>query len=272
MTKPYRVATVACPATINDFQTNIRTVEYWVQQASLRQAQLILFPEMNITGYATDNDIEYCHQQHYAFTHIGKLAQKNNMIIAAGMAWRDIGGPNKYITHTLWLPNGENHLYHKTHLGGREAEYFAAGNYLPVFSLEGVKIGIMMCLEHHFPDIAQTLVLRGAQLILCPHATPRITAQQRRDSWKVALRARAYDNCTYIVACNMQGDNGRGLKYAGGAMIVDPTGKIIQEDFTDKPAMLVADLDFKKTIAARMTPQGMCRRYYAPARRLELYD
>ena len=76
MGNSYRVATVACSARIGNVPENIKTMEYWTEQAVKRKAQLILFPEMNITGYATDKNLESYHSEHSVFKHIAAMAQK----------------------------------------------------------------------------------------------------------------------------------------------------------------------------------------------------
>ena len=154
-------------------------------------------------------------------------------------------------------------IYYKTHLGQREKAAYAPGNSLPVFDLINVRVGLQLCLEQHFPEITQTLALNGAQLILCPHATPRLTANQRRESWHISLRARAYDNCIFVLAANQVGDNGRGTLYPGGAMLISPLGQVLAEDFSGQPAMIVAAIDLSQATAATTTPQGTCRRFYA---------
>ena len=272
MAEIYRVAAVSCAANVGDWRMNLHALEKWAERAAEQQAKLILFPELGVTGYSANGDLECCADGHEAVNRLALLAQKLRLAIAAGMAWRDSEDGQTYLAHGIWLPAGERYLYYKSHLGGREVAHFAAGNHLPVFELPGITVGIQMCLEHHFPDISQTLVLRGAQLILCPHATPRLSPEQRRDSWHIALRARAYDNCAYILAANMQGNNGKGLHYPGGTMAINPAGQVIAQDFSGDEALVIADLDLTQVIDTRTTPQGMCRRFYAPFRRKELYE
>lgn len=272
MDSTYRVAAVSCLALVNEWQTNLATMETWVRQAAARKVKLLLFPELNITGYSTAIGLEACDDHHEAVHRVAAMASEFGIILAAGMAWQDDQKGQTYLAHGIWSPSGERHIYYKSHLGGRETSCFAAGDELPVFDLNGIRVGVQLCLEHHFPDIAQTLVLRGAQLILCPHATPRISPLQRRESWNIALRSRAYDNCAYILAANQQGENGQGLVYPGGAMAIDPAGNVLAEDFSGQAGLIVADLDLDQVVDTRTTPQGMCRRFYAPSRRKELYE
>ena len=266
------VAAVACGARPGDTENNLKVTEAWTKRAADAGAELVMFPEMNITGYDTGPDPCSVTRGDAVDTRLAALAGRAGVAVAAGMAWRDeVAGP-LYLAHGIWLPGGGVHIYRKTHLGGREEQVYRPGSELPVFALPGVRAGIQLCLEQHFPDISQTLVLRGAQLLLVPHATPRLGPEERRSSWHLSLRARAYDNCVYLMASNLAGDNGRGVRYPGGAIIVNPSGVVKAEDFSGGEAMVTAELDLSAVIDARSTPEGMCRRFYAPYRRPELYD
>ena len=55
-------------------------------------------------------------------------------------------------------------------------------------------------------------------------------------------------------------------------MAIDPTGEVLAEDFSGQAALIISDLDLSQVIDTRTTPQGMCRRFYAPWRRKELYE
>ena len=141
---------------------------------------------------------------------------------------------------------------------------------MPAYDILDAKVGIQLCLEQHFPEITQTLALTGAQLVLCPHATPWL-APEEPGELAHSLQARAYDNCVYILAANQVGDNGQGTKYHGGVLLINPRGQILAENFSGNPAMITATIDLTQTVEVRTTPQGMCRRFYAFERRPELY-
>lgn len=270
MPKKLRVGAVACPAKVNAVDENLATIAAWAERAAGQNIDLLLFPELSLTGYATGAPTaEPLDSDHPACRRLSALAGQHRLTLAAGMAWRERGGT--FLAHGLWGPDGGFGVYKKTHLGQREQGEYAAGDDLPVFKLPKATVGVQLCLEQHFPDIAQTLVLKGAQIILSPHATPRLTAVQRRESWHISLRARAYDNCVYVLAANQAGDNGYGIRYHGGALLVGPAGQVLAEDFSGNPAMVAAEIDLAQIAAVRATPQGMCRRFYATERRRELY-
>ncbi len=265
-----RVGAVACPAKVNALEKNLAAAAAWTEKAAAQKLDLLLFPELSLTGYRTNGEeAAPLEAGHPALAEMAKLAASSGVVLAAGLAWRE--GAAKYLAHGLWLPGGAFHIYKKTHLGQRERLEYAAGDDLPVFALPKATVGVQLCLEQHFPEITQTLVLKGAQLVLCPHATPRLGPADRRESWHISLRARAYDNCVYILAANQAGDNGQGTFYHGGAILVSPAGKVLAEDFSGEAAMISGELDLDQVVDVRTTPQGMCRRFYARERRPELY-
>lgn len=268
-----RVGAVACPSRAGDAAANLAEISRWVAQARCEGIRLLLFPELCLTGYYTNG------QEPLALTAdcpavatLGQLARTSGVALAVGLAWRDTAGQRPFIAHGVWLPDGSRFLYRKTHLGAREARWFAAGQVLPVFSLPSLRVGVQLCLEQHFPEISQTLALRGAQLLLCPHATPHLSAPLRRESWHISLRARAYDNCVYVLACNAAGDNGQGTPYYGGAMLIDPLGRVLAEDFSARPALVSGVIDIAAAAGVHRSPEGTCRRFFAPYRRPELYE
>lgn len=268
-----RIGAVSCPAEVNNLAANLAVISNWTKKAAQAGVKLLLFPELSLTGYATGSAPPTAlSSASPAWQAVADLARRYCLTLAVGLVWQEDAAKPPYLAHGLWTPSGQVHLYCKSHLGEREKKHYAAGDFLPVFALPEARVGFQLCLEQHYPEITQTLALRGAELILCPHATPRLTPAERRDSWHISLRARAYDNCVYILATNMVGDNGQGVEYPGGLLLVDPAGQVVAEDFSGRPAMIVDDIDLSRVVNVRTTPQGMCRRFYAPSRRPELYE
>ena len=81
------------------------------------------------------------------------------------------------------------------------------------------------------------------------------------------LPARAYDNSLFIVACNQTGNNGKGLNFPGLAVIIGPSGEIIEKDTGGGEALVVADLSSGELKRVRNHPM----RYFLANRRPDLY-
>jgi N-carbamoylputrescine amidase len=111
------------------------------------------------------------------------------------------------------------------------------------------------------------MALDGVHAIFMPHASPRGTPEEKRDSWLRHLPARAFDNGVYVVACNQTGANGAGLGFPGVALALGPDGRVIASDTGGREGLLLATLDADRLAAVRRHPM----RYFLPHRRPDLY-
>src|SRR5437764_1238222 len=114
-----------------------------------------------------------------------------------------------YNTQVLVGPDGYLGKQRKLHLSRDEAFYYKGGRELPVFDVGPYKVGVIICYDNQFPEIARVLALRGADVLLMPHAarfrtwddTPESEAAARRSTHrfleKYALRAR--ENACFAV-------------------------------------------------------------------------
>ena len=112
---------------------------------------------------------------------------------------------------------------------GDERFFFQPGNLgFPVFDTPfGLKIGILICYDRHFPEAARVLGMQGAHLLLVPTATYR---DWIRDVWEVELRGHAIANMFYVGGVNKVGKDVGGpadRHYFGSALFIDPKGAVM---------------------------------------------
>jgi predicted amidohydrolase len=93
-------------------------------------------------------------------------------------------------------------VYRKTHLFGAEREAYVAGDELATVGLEGRSLGVMICFDMEFPEVARTLALRGADLLVTISANPSQFALDH----DLFVRARALENGLPHVYVNRVGD------------------------------------------------------------------
>jgi predicted amidohydrolase len=117
-------------------------------------------------------------------------------------------------------PGGETATYRKTHLYPAEQSIFTPGSELVTTQVNGLHLGTMICFEHAFPEIATTLALEGAEVVVIPSAVP--TGYEHL--LLLRTRARAQDNQIFVVASNMAGE-----PFCGKSLIVDPRGDILAQ-------------------------------------------
>ncbi|MDP4026592.1 carbon-nitrogen hydrolase family protein [Methylobacterium sp. NEAU 140] len=153
--------------------------------------------------------------------------------------------------------------YRKTHIpayfpnsksggtGSYEKFYFTPGGALPVFDVDGVKIGVQICNDRLYPEPSRVLTLGGAEIIFMPIAFSVYSDPEHRNSiWELALRSRAFENGVYVVACNKVGQEGV-RKHLGRSMIVDPRGMIVAEASNEREELLVREIDVGQVSAMR---------------------
>ena len=264
-----RVAAVVMRSGFGDIETNLKKTEDFACAAAKQGADIICFPEMNVSGYALKEEIRELAEPVPGpnASEIQRIADENDIIILAGLAERLADG-DVAVTQIVASPRREMELYRKLHLSIGEQSFFSAGNAAPVFKADKAVFGIQLCYDAHFPELSTAMALRGAEVIFAPHASPPPeTAAEKRARWLRYLSARAYDNSVFLVACNQTGDGGAGINFSGAALILDPRGEVIAESSGDEEQMLVAELKadvLKRTRGARMG-------FFLAQRRPELY-
>jgi len=267
--KDIRIAAVTFNSAVNQTRDNLDRMALWIKQAKSHAAQLICFPELNITGYSTKPEIKSCAESIPGpiSERLVQMAHENQIAILAGMAEKDEKG-RIFASHLVVTPQNISGIYRKIHIAPPERNIFSPGNTVPLFEVEGVKLGIQLCYDAHFPELSTRMAVEDADIIFMPHASPRGTPTEKLASWLRHLTARAFDNSVFIVACNQVGENQNGLDFPGLAVAVGPSGKILAKDTTGGEGMLVVDLKSDDLFAVR----DHRMRYFLPNRRPELYD
>jgi len=264
-----RIAAAVFNSIVNQPQDNLDRMVPLVQAAKQQGAKLICFPELNVTGYSTRAALGDAAEEIPGpiSRRLHQMAGDSQMVILAGMAEKDTNG-RTYASHLVVTPQGLTGIYHKVHIAPPEQGIFTAGNETPIFRINGVNLAIQLCYDAHFPELATRMALDGADIIFMPHASPRGTPAQKLTSWLRHLTARAFDNSVFIVACNQNGDNQKGLQFPGLAVMIDPAGTIITKDTSGEDGIVVADMKAETLEAVR----GHRMRYFLPNRRPDIYS
>lgn len=165
-------------------------------------------------------------------------------------------------------PQGLLGAYRKTHLGPTEMTLFTPGKHMAIIDCKGIRFGVQLCYEGHFPEITLAQALQGVEVVLIPHASPREEPDQKLERWLRYLPARAYDNTVFVVACNQAGDNGAGLDFSGVALVLGPKGQVLAQATGTEDALVTADLKAAQIQSIKEGRMG----YFLPLRRPDLYD
>jgi predicted amidohydrolase len=199
-------------------------------------AELVVAPELVTSGY--DLDMLARRGRELAepldgptAARVSELAAEVGATLVFGMLERD--GDALYDTAVVAAPDGQLVPYRKSHLYPTESALFAAGTELVVAPTPAGRLGMMICFEHAFPDVATTLALRGAQILVIPSAVPF----GYEHLLTLRTRARAQDNQVFAVGCNLAGNG-----FCGRSLVTDPRGEVLAEAGTEE-TVLRATLD-----------------------------
>ena len=263
-----RIAAVVCQCPMGQLSHNLERTRHWADQAKRQGAALVCFPEMNLTGYSNRDEIKS--QAIFAngkeIDSLAKLADELGIALLIGFAEQTENGA-MYATHMVITPRGQTAVYRKIHLAPPETDHFSPGETLPIFDWKGMRFGIQLCYDAHFPELSTIMADARADAIFIPHASPRGQAPTKHQSWMRHLPARAYDNGLFVVACNQTGDNQNGLVFPGNAVAFSPSGEIIDTRLSGRSGMLIVDLKAEQIEYVRSHRM----RYFFPNRRPEIY-
>lgn len=250
-----------------DVKENIRTLQKYCNLAKAQDCHVLCFPEAFLTGYFPEKVSQQAITlESKEIRQVEKLALELEIDLLVGFMERM---ENKFcLTHGIFLADGKTEIYRKTHLGQKEKLYFSEGEKLDVFQLSGgIKAGFQICVENHFPEITQTLSLRGAEIIFAPYAVPG-TTEKRSEVWRKIMPARSYDNRVYMACCNLLDEE----RFGGGCMVTDPYGEEIISLFEKEEKLITFLFEQEKVKIYHQSDSSMKYRYYPQYRRPELYE
>ena len=219
-----------CLAQINvelgKVQDNTETMVNWIKRAGSEGHDLIVFPEMCDTGYDMNVILKTSSEWNGAVIEsIKQAAATANINVIVGISERVEDG----VYNSIAVLDRKGKLigkYRKTHLITAEPtfedKFLKAGDELGLVEIEGKQFGLMTCYEIRFPEIARTLALRGADVLIIPAAWPLV----RLPHWEALILARAIENQVFVAATSRIG-NDTGVPFSGSSTIISPYGNIM---------------------------------------------
>jgi len=245
-----RLAVAQFEPKILQVDANLQTVLSMMEHAARQGAQLVVFPECCLTGYALTAGEAEALAEPIPGPRTGLLLEAcrlHRMHIVVGMIERDAGGPC-YNSAVLLSDQGVGGVYRKTHLPLLGVDRFlAAGDDLPgPFLTTFGPIGMLICYDLRFPEPMRVLALAGAQLVVLPTAWPASATLYPEHM----ARSRAAENGIFLAAANRIGEE-RGTRYLGHSMILGPDGQQLAEAGGSEPDLLVVEIDLDRAAEKR---------------------
>jgi predicted amidohydrolase len=244
-----------------------------IRRAADAEAQLVVFGEMYLSGYRTDEWLsKWATVIDPPDRHVQLLmdvAKEHGVHVIMGMgSFGSLMPGDVYNTALLVGPEGLVGAYRKSHVAAfpysegisMERCFYSPGRELPVFDTPLGRIGIHICYDITFPEVPRVQALNGADLLINVAAS----AGGFEEVWEHAVFMRAVENATWYMVCSVVG-NQRGDRLFGGSRVVDPAGRLVAAAKFDEEDFVIADIDLSRTREVR------ARSHYFSARNPELY-
>lgn len=247
MLRDISIALAQIECKVGDKEHNLDKMERNVKQAKDRDADLVIFPELALTGYlCRDLIYELAEPLPGSSTrYLENVAKKEDIHIVFGMPEQSQKArATLYNTAVLLGPKGLIGKYRKTHLPTHsvfeEKRYFRQGYQTPVFKTSIGRLGLIICYDVFFPEITRLLRMEGAQLIICVSASPAA----RRKFFEILTAARAIENTAYLAYVNLVGVE-NSLQFGGGSRIIAPNGSTISQAKYDEEDLIIERIDYR---------------------------
>lgn len=212
-------------------------------------AHIVVLPEMFNCPYETHRFPQYAEPvEGDTYKKLAEIARAKKVYVIAG-SMPEIDANKLYNTTYVFDPNGKQigkhrkmHLFEIDIINGqyfREAETLTAGESVTVIDTEYGKIGVAICFDVRFPELARLMTDQGAKMLVYPAAFNMTTGPAH---WELLFRARAVDQQVFTVGCAPARDYDSNYISYGNSIVVNPWGDVIGR-LNDEEGYLFGEID-----------------------------
>jgi NAD+ synthase (glutamine-hydrolysing) len=265
----FRIAMAQMNPTVGDLSGNVRRMTGWLREARKAKADLVVFPELAITGYPPEDLLlkpRFVDDTRRALDEVTRGCRG----VVAVIGYVAEGGVAQPKTdHPMVVPAGRHELYNaaaiiaERRLVGTycklflpnygvfdESRYFHPGRRIPVFVVNGTVLGVNICEDIWFPEgPSRAQAAAGAEVIVNINASPFHVGKSRLREQMLATRAR--ENGVIVTYTNTVGGQDE-LVFDGNSLILDQAGEVILRGKAFEEDLLVADLNVAAVTRSRM--------------------
>jgi predicted amidohydrolase len=232
-----------------EFPGREKNWEYIQNTAESTEADIVVFPELTSCGYMYRNpsEIQPYTDPRTILRSLQPIARRNKRLIVGGFAERS----GKALYNSAYVVGPQRSwVYRKIHLWNMENDIFETGNQALTFRFRGHQIGVIVCYDLQFPELASFYARRGTELLLVPMswAEEPVAIGSELQIYNHMAIATAFSHGVYVAVCNRTGEE-RGAKFPGQSSLTDPFGRIQHLD--DGEGTLLAPLEFSILAAAK---------------------
>lgn len=248
---------------MEDKAANLQTARNWIERCASEGALLVMLPEMFCCPYDSSVFPKYAEPQGGpAWQMLSECARQAKITLVGGSMPEVDDSGRIYNTCYIFDPQGRQIGKHrKMHLFDidvratasssgqrfRESDTLSPGDQVTVVDTPVGRLGVAICYDLRFPELARLMVMRGAKILAYPGAFNMTTGPAH---WEILFRTRALDNQVYLLGCAPARDiTARYISY-GHSIIVSPWGSPVAE-LDDREAHLLAEIDLEEVERVR---------------------
>ena len=254
-----RIALAQMEPALGDLARNVALHGRLAREAARRGAQLIIFPELSLTGYLLQDLVAEVGLRVDNPRPIRPLLEMSRRIaLVVGLVEETEG--HRYHNAALYLENGRiRHVHRKVYLPTYgmfdEGRYFAAGDRLEAFPTSLGRMGMLICEDAWHPSTALVLAQDRADYLLVLSSSPtegidRRTGLSSVSTWRNLMTVTSQLQTLFVAWVNRVGFED-GINFAGGSCAVDPFGRTIAEAKLLEEDLVVCDLKRSELRRAR---------------------
>lgn len=252
-----KVAIIQMPV-VQEKTMNIEKVKEYLQKVADQNIDLAVLPEMFNCPYQTQNFPIYAEEEREAsWQMLSDMAVSYGIYLAAGSMPEKDQESRVYNTAYVFDRQGQQIAKHrKMHLfdinvcGGqyfKESDTLSAGDQVTVFDTEFGRMGLCICYDFRFPELARLMVNKGAKVILVPAAFNMTTGPVH---WEIMFRQRAVDNQVFTIGAAPAREETSSYISWGHSIVVDPWGKVLVQ-LDEKEGCIISTLDLNEVDKVR---------------------
>jgi len=241
---------------LGDLPANVEAHRGWIRRARAEKADLLVFPELSLTGYALRDLVPEVAVPLKGGPLDALAKEAGPMAVALGAVVDSRTGPPS--NAGIWLEKGKVAFIHRkvylpNHGMFEEARYFSPGDRFRVHRSKalGLSAGLLVCRDLWHLSSGVALSYRGLDLLVAMSASPGRDMTEGRPvegdfgslrMLQVLNEAYARSLGVFVVHANRVGTE-EGVTFAGGSEVRDPTGRRVAVGPEDAEALVTADLD-----------------------------
>jgi len=255
-----RIALAQCNTKLGDVAANLKQHMTIIENAKVQDADLVIFPELSLTGYALQ-DLAVAsalrpHQDDPVFNELLTASQDIDLMV--GFVHED--RRHRFYIASAYLSGGEIlHIHNKVYLPTYgmfdEGRFFAWGDSVRAFDTKFGRFGMLICEDFWHASLPYLLWLDGADVLLFSSASPgrglENNPRLKSSTW-VEHTNRAYAGFfTVFVAHTNRVGYEDGLNFWGGSTIFDPDGKLVVRALDFDPSLTISEIDLNQLHRSR---------------------